>query len=194
MNRNKHHKFFFNNPSLSLYSRGKVFYNRGKEVEWAVEAAAGYHHLFNRFVFGVYAGYEFPGDIEKSRITFSAYFNPQYKKNMPKLSCSIKLTSPEITPNGDGINDKVIIDVDGVFSNRDVKTKRWTLIVKKDLTSKDNIIRAFSGGDIPPSSILWDGRDTNGQLVEDGTYYIQFFLVDTIDRVVSSSTEKIEMR
>ncbi len=188
------HKFFFKNPSLSVYSRGKVFYNREKEIEWAVEAAAGYHHFFNRFVFGVYAGYEYPGNIEKSKISLSFYFNPQYKKSMPKLSCTIKLTSPEITPNGDGINDKVIIDVDGVFSNREVKTKRWTMVVKKDLTSKDNIIRTFSGGNIPPSSILWDGRDTNGHLVDNGTYYIQLFIIDTIDRVVSSSTKKIAMK
>ena len=188
------HKYFFRNPSLSLFSRGKIFYNRDKKIEWAVEASAGYHHFFDRFVFGVYAGYEFPGDVEESRITFSAYFNPQYKKNMPKLKCTIKLSSPEITPNGDGVNDKVVIDIDGVFSNRDVKTRRWTLIVKRDLTLKDNIIRTFSGGDLPPSSILWDGRDTNDQLVSDGTYYIQLFLVDTIDRVVSSTTEKIEMK
>ena len=88
----------------------------------------------------------------------------------------------------------IFLDIDGVFSNRDVKTKRWTLIVKKDLTSKDNVIRTFSGGDLPPSSILWDGRNTNGQLVDDGTYYIQLFIVDTIDRVVSSTTEKIIMK
>lgn len=185
------HKFFFHNPSLSIFSRGMIFYNRNKEIKWVIEAAAGYHHFFNRFIFGVYAGYEFPNNVNESKITFSAYFNPQYKKNIQKLSCTINLSSPEITPNGDGINDRVIIDVDGIFSNRDVKTNRWNLIVKKDLTLKDNVIRIFSGGNIPPSSILWDGRDKNGQLVEDGTYYIQLFIVDTIDRVVSSTTEKI---
>lgn len=188
------HKFFFRNPSLSIFSRGMVFYNREKEVVWAVEAAAGYHHFFNRFAFGVYAGYEYPGSVEESRISFCAYFNPHYKKNRPKLTCTIKLSSAEITPNGDDINDKVIIDIDGVFSNREVKTKRWTVVVKKDLTARDTIIRSFSGGDIPPSSILWDGRDTNGHIMEEGTYYIQLFIVDTIDRVVSSSTEKIEMK
>ena len=188
------HKYFFENPSLSLYSRGKALYNREKEIEWTVEAAAGYHHFFQRVAFGVYAGYEYPSDIKTSRISLSLYFNPQYQKNIPKLSCTIKLTSPEITPDGDGVNDKVIIDIDGVFSNKEVRTKRWTLLVKKDLTSKDNILRTFSGGDIPPSSILWEGRDTNGQLVDDGTYYIQLFIIDTINRVVSSSTEKIIMK
>ena len=188
------HKFFFKNPSLSLYSRGKIIYNREKEIEWIAEAAAGYHHFFNRFVFGVYAGYEYPSDINTSRISFSLYFNPHYKKNIPLLSCAIKLTSSEITPDGDGVNDKVIIDIDGVFNNNEVKTKRWTLFVKKDLTSRVNVLRNFSGGGIPPSSILWDGRDTNGQLVDDGTYYLQLYIIDTTNRVISSSTKKIIMK
>lgn len=185
------HKFFFNNPSLSVYSNGKVFYTREKIKEWAIEVIAGYHHIFNTFLFGIYAGFEYPSEIKNSRLSFSFYVNPLYKKERPSLSCEIQLTSSKLTPNGDGINDNIIIDIKGIFSSKNIKAKRWSLFISKDRLSESDVLRTFSGGNIPPSSLLWDGRDNKGELLKNGAYYIRLILIDTLNRVVSSSYKKV---
>lgn len=185
------HKFFFTNPSLSLYSMGRVVYKHTGELEWLVEVMAGYHHLFNRFALGIYTGYEYLSQSEKSRISCSMYCNPLYRRKLGDFNCSIELDSPKMTPDGDRIHDNVIITIKGIFYKEDVKVKRWTLLITDTKDPEGTIIRTFSGGNIPPSSIQWDGRDTKGNVVKNGTYYLKLIIIDSINRVISSSFKEV---
>jgi hypothetical protein len=184
-------KFFFKNPMISIYSGGAVLYNREQEIAWSAEACGGLHIFLKNFIFGVFGGYEYLSSLQDGRVSVSLYLNPVYKKSTPNLSCAIELSSPKFSPNGDGKEDVLIIAHKGVFNIKNVQTKRWTLVIKKKRKTGNVIIKTFSGGDMPPSSTFWDGRDTNDKLVDNGEYSIQLFIVDTLGRVVSSDTKTV---
>jgi hypothetical protein len=66
--------------------------------------------------------------------------------------------------------------------------------VTKEMDAKVDAVRTYSGGNIPPSSIVFDGRNIKGEILERGTYYIQIVLIDSLNRVVSSSFKKIVIK
>lgn len=182
-------KFFFKGPSLSIYTQGNVLYNTEKKLEWAVKPLLGFHHSFKRFSVGIYAGYEMVYEDNRSNIALSIYFNPLHTKNKKGLSCDIQVSSPVLVFYSD--NNTILITITGVFSHKDVTVKRWNLIVTKEKFLSLDAVRAYSGGNIPPSSIVFDGRNIKGELLESGTYYLQLILIDSMNRVVSSSYKKI---
>lgn len=184
-------KFFFENPRLSIYAKGALLYNREKKAELSAEACGGLHLFLKTFLLGVFGGYEYVSPQQDGRVSVSLYVNPLYKRSAPDLSCDIELSPQTFSPDGDGKEDVLIIAQKGIFSAKNVQTKRWTLVIKKQQKNKEIIIKNFSGGDMPPSSIVWDGRDTNDRLVGNGEYLVQLFLVDTQGRVVSSSVKKV---
>ncbi len=179
-------KFFLKNPMISIYSRGALLYNREREIEWSAEACVGLHLFVSSFSCGVFGGYEYLSSLQDGRISVSVHLNPLYKRSTPGLSCALQLSSSKFSPDGDGKEDVLIIAQSGVFYGKNVRTKRWTLVIKKKQKPEDSIVRTFSGGDMPPSSTLWDGRDTAEKIVKSGEYSLQLFIVDTMERVVSS--------
>ncbi len=185
-------KFFFKGPFLSVYTRGKVLYNTEDTLEWAVEPVLGFHHAFERFSFGIYSGYKVFYKEDKNKISLSFYVNPLNSKKKKDLSCEIHLSKTKLILDGD--NDNILISINGVFSNKKVTVKRWNLLVTKEKNSKIDAVKTYSGGNIPPSSIVFDGRNVKGELLNSGTYYIQLILIDSLNRVVSSSYRKIEIK
>jgi hypothetical protein len=72
--------------------------------------------------------------------------------------------------------------------------KQWTLIIYKESEGRQNIVRLFSGGSIPPTSILWNRRNASEELVEKGTYKIRLILIDTFNREVFSSVKEVRVQ
>ncbi|MBN1981799.1 MAG: hypothetical protein JW795_09720 [Chitinivibrionales bacterium] len=68
-----------------------------------------------------------------------------------------------------------------------MNTKRWTLLISKKDGSSRSLVRSFTGSFIPPSSVLWDGRNSSTELVLKGLYSIQLFVVDSFYRTVKSN-------
>ncbi len=182
-------KYFFNSPSISLYTRGTFFSTPDKEIEWDVEPVLGIHNSIKMFSFGIYAGYLISHLNKNSRLSFNFYINPSIKKKIPSLSCEIKLSSPKLT--FDLGSNNIIVNIDGVFSNKDARIKRWSLMISKEVQNRIIIVRTFSGGNVPPSSIVFDGRNTQDNLIMSGTYFIQLVIVDTLNRVISSTYKKL---
>jgi hypothetical protein len=87
-----------------------------------------------------------------------------------------------------------MIGIRGVFSTNKVALKQWNLIIYKETGNRTTIVRLFSGGSIPPSSILWNARNAGGDLVEKGTYKIRLILIDTFNREVSSSVIEVRLQ
>jgi len=64
--------------------------------------------------------------------------------------------------------------------------RQWTLIIADNPSSNAHIIRTYSGGNIPPTSIYWDSRDSHGELYEPRDLYALFVVVDMMDNVAKS--------
>jgi hypothetical protein len=51
------------------------------------------------------------------------------------------------------------------------KIQKWSFAIKD---SKQRVIREFNAEGTPPKEIIWDGRDANGALAQDGSFTYLF--------------------
>jgi hypothetical protein len=62
--------------------------------------------------------------------------------------------------------------------------KRWQILIKNGL---GEVVRSFSGWDVPPLRMTWDGLDDAGRLVSDGSYLYEIVVVDMRNRSLQFS-------
>jgi len=67
---------------------------------------------------------------------------------------------------------------------------RWTL---QFVDESDVVVRQFGGKGVPPSQVLWDGKDENGLPLADGAYRYQFVVYDREGRVLTDATRIVEI-
>jgi len=83
----------------------------------------------------------------------------------------------EVTPNvrvfSPRSRENNILRID-LFTQARKEIEKWQFVVKD---SKGEIKRIYKDFGIPPSELLWDGRDDLGILVQDGSYYYEFRVV-----------------
>jgi len=106
-----------------------------------------------------------PGDADEridSGVTFVAL------PSNDRLLDNLTLSSPALTPNGDGIHDEVILSFDllKIIDPRPVELTVYDLAGRRVVTASD---ASVSAGRI---SLRWDGRTPGGLLVSPGTYIL----------------------
>ena len=69
-----------------------------------------------------------------------------------------------ISPNGDGYFDTLEI-VPSISSDKGLE--KWELNI---IDNRGKVVRKLSGKGVPPAIIVWDGKDNDGNVVEDGNY------------------------
>lgn len=69
-----------------------------------------------------------------------------------------------------------------IVSRREVK--RWQVVIKNNL---GEMVRTFSGWEMPPLRLAWDGLDDAGRMVSDGKYCYEIVIVDTHDESLKFS-------
>jgi hypothetical protein len=84
----------------------------------------------------------------------------------------IQSTPRVFSPTPDDKRNVLWMDVK-VLSRR--KIKRWQILLKNNL---GEVVRTFSGWEMPPLRLAWDGLDDAGRLVSDGSYAYEIVLVD----------------
>lgn len=98
------------------------------------------------------------------------------------------------SPNLDGIQDEIIIDLDikddryVIFWKFELSNKSGKIVKiieskekrKEGMKARDVIKKYFAPkSGIPiPKKVIWDGRDDHGDLVPDGTYTFKFYAMD----------------
>lgn len=104
------------------------------------------------------ATFRFGGDVLAVRTPMSG-----------QLISDVQLSSNVLTPNGDGINDQVLIeyDVRNVEGNAEVAVNVFDLTGRLVRRIGNELTRSGSFG------IAWDGRDEGGVLVSPGIYMYQ---------------------
>lgn len=55
------------------------------------------------------------------------------------------------------------------------RVNQWRVVIK---TQGGEFVRKFEGKNTPPLVLLWDARDVNGQIVPDGTYKYELYIID----------------
>lgn len=119
---------------------------------------------------------------------------PKESKSRDSTATAVSIPYPAFSPNNDGIKDKIPIELD-IDENQS-----WMLEIKDGY---DEIVKTFTGTGTPIEPVAWDGRDSDGNIVREGTYVskltlpdqIQTFrntiVVDTTPPALSISTEPL---
>ncbi|MFH1097831.1 MAG: PorV/PorQ family protein [Candidatus Desantisbacteria bacterium] len=87
------------------------------------------------------------------------------------------------TPDGDGTMDSVTFVLRVLMQTQ---INKWDL---KIVTRNDKIINAFAGTGHPPEILIWDGKDTAGNLSSSGAYFCILSITDKNNKVWTSGKE-----
>lgn len=88
------------------------------------------------------------------------------------ISGELDLSEPAISPNGDGVSDSSTFRLS---FNDSIAPLQWQLNIRDEYTES---VWEKSGTDIPSTGIVWDGIAETGNLVPDGDYEVQLYIVD----------------
>ncbi|MDR2901096.1 MAG: OmpA family protein, partial [Treponema sp.] len=97
--------------------------------------------------------------------------SPVFSLDITSPSASSRMEYNAFSPNNDGKQDEMI------FVQNASDEVLWTGEIR---TSDDvnALIRSYRFAGLPPSRLIWDGRNDEGGLSEDGNYSYQFFSTD----------------
>jgi hypothetical protein len=170
-------KRFFRNPQIGF--RAGAYYQVQDSAESGITMGAVYQH-----------------DIKEQRVILEYAFNKSQNAESPSHYLTLHLgfygardrIPPEIlietnrmflSPDGDEAEDVIYFKLRAEDNAGGVGFKNWCLIIaSRDSTGLLVQHKAFVGGGIPPATIEWDGRDSMGVLVKQGTYCYQFVAAD----------------
>lgn len=100
----------------------------------------------------------------------------------PRISLNVR--EKLFSPNGDGIKDTVLIDIE---AEKDIP---WTCTIA---TPGGIIVRTFDFGKDIPSTLEWDGRGENGLVLPEGVYTISFSGRDRAGNLTTQSIHGITL-
>ncbi len=107
-----------------------------------------------------------------------------------KVKLDLAVNDKSFTPDGDGDNDSVDIDI--LSENIDPNgVKKWTYSI---YTPDGKLFKTFSGKGMPPKKITWDGKGDNGELAEMDSVYKSKLEVNMKNRDKLVSTSNIVTR
>ncbi len=95
----------------------------------------------------------------------------------PKVTASVD--SPYFSPDGDGSRDTIVIH------QSSSSEERWTAEIRN---SAGSVVRSFSWTGQAPD-LVWDGRDSSGNVVPDGVYS---YAITATDRAGNSGSARID--
>lgn len=92
------------------------------------------------------------------------------------LDGELDISEPAISPNGDGVSDSTTFRMR--LGEEGTAPLRWQLDIQDEYTES---VWKESGTGVSAEGIVWDGFADTGNLVPDGNYEVQLYVLDTQD-------------
>ncbi len=92
-------------------------------------------------------------------------------------SCLIRVDAipDEFSPDGDGVDDTVLFRL-GYLRNRGIK--EWQMVIRDSADKEVYRFNPSSAPGYPPTELVWDGHDSRGYAVPEGSYSYQAWVLD----------------
>lgn len=106
---------------------------------------------------------------------------------------AMEQTASDFTPDGDGENDTLTLNVKPVYGSLYTKPSSWKLDI---YSPSGTVFKTISGTGAVPQAITWDGQGDNGETVQSATDYTAKLTVtaiadkDSADGSVKAGDEK----
>ena len=124
-----------------------------------------------------------PSDAEKA----GPILMPETLEIDPEtIDGELDLSEPAISPNGDGVSDSTTFRLR--LGEDGTAPLRWQLDIQDEYTES---VWKKSGTGVPTEGIVWDGFADTGNLVPDGNYEVQLYILDAQDTLHFMDTETV---
>lgn len=168
------------NPLIYVTGGYQILSNKIKELEQNISLKFGMQIDINELSTGLEYSCEY--DINKSgyRMHLSLNFNPTLhaRKQVPEIDV-------KVIP-GSELNPGLYVAIRCLDFGRDTKLKKWILVFSTKPSTDGSVIKSFSGGNIPPSTIYWDLRDSKGKYHDSEIIYLRAVLTDDQNNITST--------
>ena len=180
--------YAFNNNNVAGFTKISALNTDGASgdivfanVEFTAVGSSGDSTLLNLDVISLYdRSYNtIPTIVDSGSFTIQSSADPK-----PSL-VTYTISNSTISPNGDGIMDDTEIDVE--FS----ESVDAAILIE----NATGIIRTLYTGSYvtDPDPEIWNGTDNDGDLVADGTYYVNITMDDGVNPLVYNNTRSISV-
>ena len=124
-----------------------------------------------------------PSDAEKA----GPILMPETLEIDPEtIDGELDLSEPAISPNGDGVSDSTTFRLR--LGEDNTASLRWQLDIQDEYTES---VWKKSGTGVPTEGIVWDGLADTGNLVPDGNYEVQLYILDAQDTLHFMDTQTV---
>ncbi|MBD3321754.1 MAG: hypothetical protein GF350_11720 [Chitinivibrionales bacterium] len=187
-------KDFFKNPFFNLYARCLFESDKNKEIGVAAEFGTGIFAYFSKTLAGISVGYRYPVESSSDKIFLSLYINPSHGDDDTPPTAVLDFSRAAFTPDGDGIHDNILISISCADNKDGTGLKKWSIVITSNQDDSKGIVRMYAGASLPPETIQWEGRDSQGNLCEPGAYFIQFTASDNNNNITKTPWKKVILK
>ncbi|MBD3420049.1 MAG: hypothetical protein GF398_08040 [Chitinivibrionales bacterium] len=183
----------WHNPALHTGIGAQVKYRKSKDISYLTSADIGVSFLIREAAAGIISTVELDPKSRDIALSLGVYVNPLIGRDTRAPFANVHFSNRAFSPNGDGISEYLLIALECKDDARGKGLKQWSMVITADPADPNAAIRIYSQASAPPSTILWDGRNAQGDLVEPGAYYVRLSACDKAGNCAQSSWERVIM-
>lgn len=163
---------FLKSPMM-FYSTGYDFH-RGKngKINQLFCGDLGLQLKINEISAGLSYGVKYDLNNSDYKMHLQMNFNPTIFQYIHKSQIDLKLIK------GSEKNTGVYVSFDYSDLKKSSSVKNWVLVFSTLPSSEGKIVKSFSGGNLPPSSIYWNFKGVSGKYYDQEVMYIRGIITD----------------
>ncbi len=163
---------FLKSPMI-YYSTGYDL-NREKKsiINHFIYGKLGLQLRINEISAGLSYGVRYDINSSDYKMHLQVNFNPTTFQHNHKLQINLNIKKSYEKNSG------VYVSFDYIDLFKSATVKKWVLVISKLPSSDGEIIKSFSGGNLPPSSIYWNFKDVSGKYYDQEVIYIRGIITD----------------
>jgi len=168
---------FLKSPMM-YYSTGYDF-NREEngKINQILFGDIGLQMRINEILSGLSYGVKYDINNSDYKMHLQVNFNPAFFQNNNKSQINLKVIK------GSEKNPGIYVSFDYSDFNKNSTVKNWILVFSTLPSNEGEIIKSFSGGNLPPSSIYWNFKDVTGKYFDQEVIYIRGIITDTYNNL-----------
>jgi hypothetical protein len=186
-------KEFFASHALTIYGGGYGETLLDRVNVAVIDAGLGTRLALGSAGIGFYAGYAYDYYRTHTAANFSILVNPTVSVVRVGPSVTVSIPDSVLLLSAPPEQQRLVVSTTCKDAAGGNGLLRWILTISRDYDGH-TLVRSFSGGGPAPSTIIWDGRGSNGSICESGVYFVRLSVIDRRRNLGSSEPVRVVVR